>query len=311
MCVCCSVFSSAATGRPVPKSHYMFFLRIFFFTFLFLRPAVYAQTKPTIKASVNKNKIFLGQPFELTIESVLPSGTVARPLKIDTIPHFEFLEAPVIDTIKEGSGLTIKGVYKLTSFDSGHWVIPSFYISSRIRSDTLPIDVIFSEFDPNQAYHDIKDIIEVEKPKEKNWLWLYIAVGALLMATAIYFLTRKKKKPVLAKSVTSTTPYEEAIRNLEKLRKSGLPSKEFYSELISIFRVYVFKKKGILSLQKTTDDLVGQLKELGLTHEVFDPLSTSLRLSDFVKFAKYVPGADDDNAAYNAIKNGIEAIEKL
>jgi LPXTG-motif cell wall-anchored protein len=231
-------------------------------------------------------------------------------LKVDTIPHFEFLEAPVIDTIKEAKSITIKGVFKLTSFDSGHWVIPSYYISSSIRSDTIPVDVVFSEFDPNQPYHDIKDIIEVEQPETKQTWWWYVGGGVVLLALAVYLLTRKKRKPQKV-DASPATAYDEALRDLEKLRKSRLTPKEFYSELTSIFRVYVFKKKGILSLQKTTDDLVLQLKDVHLSREVNDPLSLALRLSDFVKFAKYIPGDDDNLTSFNSIKNGIEAIEKM
>jgi len=53
-----------------------------------------------------------------------------------------------------------------------------------------------------------------------------------------------------------------------------------------------------------------QLKSLNLNKEQFDKLSQSLRLSDFVKFAKYVPSNDDDRNAFSEIKNAIIAIEK-
>jgi hypothetical protein len=65
-----------------------------------------------------------------------------------------------------------------------------------------------------------------------------------------------------------------------------------------------------LSLQKTTDDLVIQLKSLNLSKEQFDKLSQSLRLSDFVKFAKYIPGKEDDSNSFNEIRNAIITIEK-
>ena len=53
-----------------------------------------------------------------------------------------------------------------------------------------------------------------------------------------------------------------------------------------------------------------QLKSLNLNKEQFDKLSQSLRLSDFVKFAKYIPSADDDKNCFDEIKNAIIAIEK-
>jgi hypothetical protein len=64
-------------------------------------------------------------------------------------------------------------------------------------------------------------------------------------------------------------------------------------------------------LQKTTTDLVLQLKEIGLPKDQFEKLSQSLRVSDFVKFAKYVPSSDDDKTAFETIKNSIEEIERM
>jgi hypothetical protein len=65
-----------------------------------------------------------------------------------------------------------------------------------------------------------------------------------------------------------------------------------------------------LSLQKTTDDLVIQLKTLPLDKEQFDTLSQALRLSDFVKFAKYIPSEKDNEDCFEEIKNTIIKIEK-
>ena len=101
------------------------------------------------------------------------------------------------------------------------------------------------------------------------------------------------------------------MNQLEKLQKEKPEQKQYYSRLVDIFRVYIFKKKEIHSLQKTTDDLVLQLKGIPVDKEQFEKLSQALRLSDFVKFAKYVPSAEDDKAIFETIKNSITSIERL
>ena len=165
---------------------------IFYFLFLFAVQIGYAQGGATVKATVDKNKILIGEPIKLTIEAHLSPGSANSFIQIDTIDHFEFLDKPVIDSTNKDGGI-IKGTYMITSFDSGHWVIPSFVFSRNthqqvIKTDSIPIDVVFSDFDPNQDYHDIKDIIEVAPEKKKQRWWL-IAAGALLLAAlAIYFL---------------------------------------------------------------------------------------------------------------------------
>lgn len=280
------------------------YLFLFLFSFLLLD----AQEKASIKATLDKNKILIGEPVLLTIEATIPQNSSYQFNGIDSIPHFEFLETKT-DTIPSENGVIIKGVYKITSFDSGHWVIPSIVLAKGISTDTLPVDVVFSDFDPTRDYHDIKDIIEVEVKEKKEW-W-YAAAGALLLlALLIWALLRKKKpKPVVQKEIT-VDPYNEAMSGLQELEKKQTRVKEFYSELVSIFRLYIFRKKGILSLQKTTDDLVIQLKSLDLTKEQFQQLSQALQLSDFVKFAKYVPAESDNKTVFDTIKKAIEIIEK-
>jgi hypothetical protein len=286
-----------------------FYRLIFYFFFLLTVRVTNAQVRATIKATVDKKSILIGEPLQLTIEANLSADFAISFVTIDTIGHFEFLDKPVFDTLLEDGGTTIRGVYKLTSFDSGHWVIPSFTIFSGLKTDTIPVDVIFSDFDPGQDYHDIKDIIEIAPPKKKQ-RWWFIAGGALFLAAVVIYLLRKKKPAPVTLPKIEIDPYKEAMQRLEQLQKDKPEAKAFHSELTDIFRLYVFRKKGILSLQKTTADLVLQLKDLNFTKEQFDKLSQALRLSDFVKFAKYVPTQQDDKKVFEEIYNSIMTIEK-
>jgi LPXTG-motif cell wall-anchored protein len=170
---------------------------IFSSIFLFVVQITNAQGGATIKATVDKNRILIGQPLQLTIEARLSQEATTSFVNIDSINHFEFLGKPLIDSANEDGSRIIKEIYKITSFDSGHWVIPSFILSKGIKTDTIPVDVLFSEVDPNQDYHDIKDIIEVAPPKKKQWWW-YIAGGVLLLAIITIYLFRKKKPAPIA-----------------------------------------------------------------------------------------------------------------
>ena len=284
--------------------------QILFLLSLFVAQLVTAQGGSTIKASVDKNKILIGEPIQLTVEVYLSPESVKKFISIDSIDHFELLEKPIIDSTDKEGGLNIKGIYKITSFDSGHWVIPSFVLSKDVKTDTIPVDVVFSDFDPQQDYHDIKDILEANPAEKKAEWWWYAAGGALLLVLLLFYLLKKKKPAPVSGPKVIINPYEEAMKQLEQLQRDKSETKLYYSKLTDIFRLYIFQKKGILSLQKTTDDLVIQLTSLNLGKEQFDKLSQSLRLSDFVKFAKYIPSADDDSNSFNEIRKAIVTIEK-
>ena len=196
-----------------------------------------AQNKTTVKASIDKNKILIGEPIKLSVEVNIPRKEAVRFFTIDSLPHFEFLEKQKIDTSASGSETVLKQVFKITSFDSGHWVIPSFVLEKNIATDTIPVDVMFSNFDPSQEYHDIKGIIEVNPVEKKNWLWFIISGAILFILIVIWLLSMRKKKAVLSVQPV-VNAYEEAMKQLEQLRKQNLPLKQYYSELVDIFRLY-------------------------------------------------------------------------
>lgn len=279
---------------------------------IFATATVAAQNKTVVKAVIDKSKILIGEPLRLTLEADIPEHEAIRFFQFDSIPHFEFLGRPKIDTSNTGRGTLLKQVLTLTSFDSGHWVIPAFLLTGDIRTDSIPIDVVFSPFDPAQPYHDVKDIIEVNPQEEKKEIkWWYFVAAAVALLLLIILLFRKKKKPVVAVVAEPADPYKDAILELQKLQAEKPETKQYYSRLVDIFRVYVSAKKGIHSLQATTDDLVRQLKGLGIRNDEFDKLSSTLRQSDFVKYAKYIPSAEDDKNNFENISRSIQQIEQL
>ena len=270
-----------------------------------------AQSKTVAKATVNKTQILIGEPITLTLEVDVPEHEPIRFFRLDSLSHFEFLNQQEIDTVNTGSGTILTQVIHITSFDSGHWVIPSLSIGENVATDSIPVDVGFSPFNPDQPYHDIKEIIEVSPEEKKEKIkWWYFVAGAIALLLILVLIFRKKKKPVVQVVQPPADPYREAMAELEKLQKEKLEAKQYYSRLIDIFRVYVFAKKGIHSLQNTTEDLVMQLRHLNMPKDQFDQLAQGLRLSDFVKFAKYIPSAEDDKSVFNVIMRAIQQIEQ-
>lgn len=276
--------------------------------------SVLAQSQQTtVKASVDKKAILIGEQINLRLDADIPGNQAIRFFHVDSLPHFEILEQQKIDTADTDGGTGLSQVIRITSWDSGHWVIPQFTLGGSLFTDSIGIDVGFSPFDTAQPYHDIKAIIEV-KPEEakKKWPWWYYVIGAVvLIALLLVFLVRKKKKPEVKITEAPPDAYQIAMTELDKLQKQKGEARVYYTKLIDIFRTYVHNKKGIHSMQQITDDLVLQLHELSLPKEQFDKLAQSLRMSDFVKFAKYVPTQEDDRTALDVIKASIDNIEQM
>src|SRR5213075_2871129 len=122
-----------------------------------------SQDKLAVKAAVDKSQVVIGEQIHFTLEAHFPSHEPIRFFAIDTIPHFEILQRQKIDTSDNDGTIELKQSFTITSFDSGHWVIPAFELTADkpIYTDTIPMDVGFSPFDPKQDYNDIKDVIDV------------------------------------------------------------------------------------------------------------------------------------------------------
>jgi hypothetical protein len=284
--------------------------------FIFLTIHSFTAAQVYVKASVDKNSVVIGEPIILTLEAYIPLGEQVTWFPLDTIPHFEFLIRPKSDTTESIEGKKIMQVMTITSFDSGQWEIPQLELKVAKQSyytDTLLIDVGFTPFNREADYRDIKDIIEVNNPNTKYIPWIIGAAVLLSLALVIYVL-RKRKPAILQepKEIPKLSPFEEAMLALAALRKKGLPQngqvKWYYTELNDILRVFVSRKLNIASMERTNEELILQLRELNLSKDSFSQLAQALRMSDYVKFAKYQPGSEDNQKNYEIIQSAIQTL---
>lgn len=291
---------------------------------LFLLPAtpLNAQRKPSpapaiVKATIDKDSILIGQPIQLMLEATVPENIPFAWPGTDTLPHFEWLEKGKIDTSVRPGQRYYRQYFTITSFDSGNWVIPRLTFlagTKKALTDSIRIFVGYSKFDPSKDFHDIKEIIEVPNPWARWIPWIVGAVTVLSLAL-VFWLIQKRKVIIqlITRQAPRLSPLEEALRQLDELAKQQLPVngalKTYYTRLNEIFRVYLFRRLGIHSLAETSEELITQLKSSFLQQQQFDSLAETLRMSDFVKFAKYQPGVADSERHYEVIRSSILALE--
>ena len=274
----------------------------------------------SVKASIDKDRILIGEPVQLQLQAKLPMGRDANWFPVDTIPHFEFIEQGRIDTVQSMEGKAYKQVLTITSFDSGQWVIPSLILEvdgKSYRTDSLPVSVAFSHFNPEQEYHDIKDILEIENPNTKYVNW---ALGALTLLSllAVAYLLRKHSSGFvqqISKNELGLTPFEEAMRSLDELKNQQLSEhgqvKLYYTTLNDILRSFISKEMAMSTMQKTNQELMSKVKETGISNDVLHSLEQTLRMSDAVKFAKFIPDHEHNERNLQTIKSGIQALNNV
>lgn len=277
------------------------------FCFLFFSCLLSAQE---VRFSFDKQKILLGEQIKMKMEAVLTEGQKLPGFFIDTLPHFEVLEQSKIDSTMANGRLQLQQIITITSWDSGHWTLPSVLING-VPSKPFAIDVAYtSPWDPKAPYHDIKGIIPVNNPGRSTWWWYVIGAAVLIALFLLFFPEGKKDK---TETLLDSNAYKKAMQQLQELQKGETASsnvKQYYVGLIDIFRTYLKGKKGIQSFSKTTDDLSIQLQDLKMPSSTYNELVQTLRLSDLVKFAQYKPDRNTNTAAIDTIKQSITQIEQ-
>jgi len=263
----------------------------------------------------------IGEPVELQLEASVPAGTDAKWFPVDSLAHFEFIDKGKIDTSATADTRTYRQTLIITSFDSGRWALPSLPLSVGNReylTDSLPVSVAYSNFDPNQEYHDIKDILEVTNTATRYINWVLMALALLSLAAIVYFLRKKGVKPevpVVKKPVSRLSPLEEALQGLESLRQRGFAAPEtvkvFHTGLNDILREYLYRKTAVATMEKTSGELMLQLQRLNLPAADFTRLAQSLRLNDAVKFAKYRPATEENEQAFETIKRSVQQLDTI
>ncbi|MBS1602041.1 MAG: hypothetical protein JST42_05185 [Bacteroidetes bacterium] len=280
-----------------------------------------AAPPPVLKATVDKQKIVIGEPIQLMLEATVPGdGPLTWP-NLDSLPHFEFLEKGKVDSTVKSGERYYRQYLTVTSFDSGAYAIPRLTFvegNKKYFSDSVRIDIGYSKFDPSKDYHDIKDIIEVPNPFARWFPWIVGGVALVCLVLVVWLIRKRKllRTGGVAKDEVKLTPYEEAISQLRQLELqkhllSDGSAKVYYSRLGDIFRYFLLRRLGIASLAETSDELIGQLRRLSLPGDQFAALSDTLRMSDFVKFAKYQPGLADGEQHHQTIRGAIDTLEKI
>ena len=87
--------------------------------------------------------------------------------------------------------------------------------------------------------------------------------------------------------------------------------KKYYSGMNDALRVYLNRSMQLVTMERTNEELILQLSNLEMQKEAFTHLAATLRMSDFVKFAKYIPDVYDNERNLEVIRSSILLINEI
>ena len=280
-----------------------------------------------LSATVDKQNILIGEQIRYHVTISIPDH--AYRLSWFNVPDsfgtFVVVSSGKIDSSLANGQQHFSQELILTSFDSGSRVIPplEFQVDPlandsnyRFFTDSFRVNVGYSPMDSVKTFHDIKNIIEVER-RWPWWLWPLVGFLTLLIILAIIFrkkLFGKKEKPA-AIIDAKLSPFEEAMKSLDNLGKQPVSEdrqvKEFHMQLSGIFKRYYTRVTNVNKQQMTSDELLMELNQSPLGKNEVTKFANCLRMGNAVKFAKFIPAEHESRECLEDTKNMIRQMNKV
>ena len=281
---------------------------------------------PKISGTVEPDSIGIGDRFLYTIEVERDlMQEVYFPDFNQSVEHYEMIEDRPVDTLsREGRKLKLRKSYLMAAFQEGiHNVLPEVMYLDKNIIDTLRGDdtlrLMVTTFEIDSTSHTIFDIKPQRTLKFKfgeisgyvTWTIIAIIIVVLLFLVAKRILAHYGKSfSDIFKPAPPLPPHEIALRDLKKLHSERLwqedKHKLYYSGLTDILRAYIAGQFGVGALEMTSDEIIEAMRGVEIPQKQKMDLTELLRDADLVKFAKAMPEAEANEAAYTMALNFVE-----
>ncbi len=269
-----------------------------------------------VTASVDKQTAYIGDLIDYTIIITYDSTVRLTPPAAGAnlggfdVKDYEFGEEK---TLADGRRQQVLQ-FKLRTFTTGEYVIPPLPIEYSLPDSTrkyISADPIKINVKSMLAEGAKADTLKPKPPKQQaslagssKTLWIIIGIAAIIIAAGAIYLLRRKKKQEEGPYVDPRPPWEIAYADLALLKERNLPGKgevkAYYFELSEIVRRYLGKKFDFNAVDLTTSEISYVLDELLPAEELRREIIAFLDHADLVKFAKYIPPAEQPDADWDA-----------
>ncbi len=273
--------------------------------FLVVSLAGYAQA--SLKITVTPDSIRIGDPVQYKWSCTLPNGAqnIILPALPDSFSNgIEVIRQGSIYRSNDRNGYLYTQMSTITAYDSGHFILPPVRASFTTEKGDTEILISDTSFfcaalvpvDTTKAIKDVKDIYEIESPQNFEWIyWIAIAIAVVLMAVFIRRRLKAAKPARLYEEPVLIDPLTGAMNKLNEMKTLQLwtivPSKEFYTQLSNVLRIYLIDAHHIQAAEMVTDEICFAAGQKFSPDQVIKLRSVLLQ-ADMAKFAKFRPSAD-------------------
>lgn len=254
----------------------------------------------SVAASADKSQVQVGEDLTLTVTLRHPVGGNPVGPRESAFSPFDVLG----QTEEEASPLETRFVFRLAAFRlPADFQIPAlqFHYQTHgrelgvLKTNPIPVGVVSSLTPDVKDIHDIKSPVNLEVPRDLRLLWWLLgALAAAILAYLLYKKLRKEPAAVAAPPPPPPPPPDvEAEAALTQLAEKQLIEKgeilAFYTELSEIVKRYAGRRFDVAYLERTTDEVLFDLRAKRVGTEVSSDVRELLTAADLVKFARLAP----------------------
>lgn len=277
----------------------------------------------SVRASIEPSQILIGEQAKFKIEISQPSAEkISWPQFADTLAtNVQIVEKLGADTTKLADDrISIVSEYLVTSYDSGYYYIPELTFETTTgKYVSNPVGLSVNTVEVNEQTDDInaeKAIMSAPFSWVEFARWSGIGISIILLVVIIVLLLMRfvfnKKVKILPQEPEVIIPaHVVALQKLEQIKVEKLwqsgQIKQFYTQLTDVIREYLEGAYHINAMELTTDEIVALVKKNKDLDEIRNVLKEMLELSDLVKFAKFIPLENENEAS---VINAFMIVEK-
>ncbi|MBP5458150.1 MAG: hypothetical protein J6Y37_16810 [Paludibacteraceae bacterium] len=288
-------------------------LKFFSSLLLFLLTCVGANAQfLSATATIDSSFIKIGQQTQIRVVVDAPEGVAFDFPDLhqgDSLTSgIEVLMVSKTDTSMNNGKFRYKKDYLVTSFDTGVYKIPPFFMTlrdgSRSQTNELTLEVLNIDRQiVDGEFEDIKDVMEI--PFDFVYfikmliLFLFVLLALASIAYYAYNYWKKHKEkpaPVVVEPERILKPHEVALMELDRIKAERIwhtgEYKQYYTELTDALREYLSKRFSISAWEMTSAEILDELQYKEEAYPVCDKLKQIFSISDMVKFAKMEPDSD-------------------
>lgn len=264
------------------------------------------------RLSVPDGTRLVAVPYSNTLQSADTIERIGADTALQRLSSVEVLKELTLDTVSLKKGIReIDAKVMITSFDTGAFRLPLPQVLSD-NGNSLPemlfqdklLTVSTVQIDTTGfVMSDIKGQIEYPLTFKEMlpWILLVGAIAVLAYLLYRYIKYRRENRGFFGKPKVVDPPHIVALRELERIRNQKLwqsgREKIYYTGITDTLREYIEQRFGLTAKEKTSSEILEDLKSVKLDKSSYDELSKLFTVSDLVKFAKYSPSINENEEA--------------